>query len=201
MRSQLPSPASAAEILDCLIVGAGPAGLSAALYLARFKRKVEVVDAGHSRALWIPKSRNIVFFGEGIAGAEILRRGRVAVEGYGIKPQPGLVTAMEPRAWGFRAQIKGASGSVRECSSRFVLLATGAEDKAPDMPNAAQAVRKGLVRYCPVCDGFEASGRRVAVLGRGNQGSQEAEFLIKSGFSQVTLLSFRSRLRLSKKQR
>jgi thioredoxin reductase (NADPH) len=148
MHSQL-SPASAAEILDCLIVGAGPAGLSAALHLARFKRKVEVVDAGHSRALWIPKSRNIVFFGEGIAGAEILRRGRMALEGYGIKPEPGLVTPMEPGAWGFRAQIKGASGSVRECSSRFVLLATGAEDKAPTCRMRRKPCGKGLSAIVP----------------------------------------------------
>lgn len=189
----------ARKILDCLIVGAGPAGLSAALYLARFKRRIAVIDSNQSRALWIPRSRNIFFFGEGISGAEILRSGRVAVEHYGVRLSRGVVTALERAPWGFRAKIKGPSGLRQLRSSRFVLLATGAEDTAPDMPDVAKAVKKGLIRYCPVCDGFEASDRHVAVLGRGDGGLREAEFLIKSGFSQVTLLSYRSNLRLSKK--
>jgi thioredoxin reductase (NADPH) len=60
------------EQLDCLIIGAGPAGLTAAIYLARFHFKVTVVDEGKSRALLIPKSHNLPGFPAGISGHDYL---------------------------------------------------------------------------------------------------------------------------------
>jgi thioredoxin reductase (NADPH) len=181
-------------MLDCLIVGGGPAGLNAALYLVRFKRTVVLVDDDNSRVRWIPESRNISLFGEGIAGQEILRRGRTAIEGYSVRSSSGKVTLLARAGDGFRVEITNTNGEVQEQFSRFVLLASGAEDTAPEMPDAEGAVRAGLLRYCPVCDGFEASDRRVAVLGRGSHGTKEAEFLVRSGFNDVTLLSFREAL-------
>ena len=62
--------------LDCLIVGGGPAGLTAAIYLARFRRRFVLVDAGRSRAAWIPVSHNHPGFPDGIEGEELLRRMR-----------------------------------------------------------------------------------------------------------------------------
>ena len=56
--------------LDCLIVGAGPAGLTAAIYLARFRRRIAIVDANASRALWIPVSHNHAGFPEGVHGRD-----------------------------------------------------------------------------------------------------------------------------------
>jgi thioredoxin reductase (NADPH) len=189
------------RVLDCLIIGAGPAGLSAALYLARFKRAVELVDDSNSRARWIPSSRNIVLFGEGISGNEILRRGRAAIEGYGIAPLAGRVTNLEELAGVFRAEIATADRTMEERFARSVLLATGTEDTQPDMPDIEQAVARGLLRFCPICDGFEASDKRVAVLGRGTGGIKEAEFLIRSGFTDVSLLSFRTEIQLQPEQR
>src|SRR5438270_334356 len=63
-----------AELLDCAIVGAGPAGLTAATYLARFRRNIHVFDAGNSRARYIPLSHNCPGFPEGVSGAELLQR-------------------------------------------------------------------------------------------------------------------------------
>ena len=60
--------------LDCLIIGGGPAGLTAAIYLARFHLDLRVVDAGDSRALWIPCTRNHAGFPDGISGAELIAR-------------------------------------------------------------------------------------------------------------------------------
>lgn len=62
------------EVLDCVIVGAGPAGLTAGLYLRRFHRKVRIVDAGASRAAHIPRSNNVAGFPEGVVGVQLLER-------------------------------------------------------------------------------------------------------------------------------
>ncbi len=73
------------DLLDCLVIGGGPAGLTAAIYLARFHLDILVVDGGKSRAAWIPCSRNVSGFPDGIAGTELrmhhdLGRGTVSVD-------------------------------------------------------------------------------------------------------------------------
>jgi thioredoxin reductase (NADPH) len=69
--------------VDALIIGGGPAGLMAAVYLARFRRRVVVADAGSSRASLIPCSHNCPGFPEGIGGGELLMRLRAQAERYG----------------------------------------------------------------------------------------------------------------------
>ena len=69
--------------MDCAIIGGGPAGLTAALYLARYNRRFAVFDGGASRAAWIPESHNLPLFTQGIGGPEILRRQRDHVQNYG----------------------------------------------------------------------------------------------------------------------
>ncbi len=82
-------------MLDCLVVGAGPAGLTAAIYLGRYKRRALVVDSGASRASLIPTSHNYPGFPEGISGPELLRRLRLQALRYGARIRSGLVTALE----------------------------------------------------------------------------------------------------------
>jgi thioredoxin reductase (NADPH) len=69
-----------ADILDCLVIGGGPGGLTAAIYLARFRRRLLVVDAGESRAKWIPRSHNHASFPDGIPGPELVARMRAQAE-------------------------------------------------------------------------------------------------------------------------
>src|SRR5690242_19654031 len=82
-------------ILDCLIVGGGPAGLTAAIYLARFHLDILVVDRGKSRASWIPCTRNVSGFPDGIEGTELLRRMRDQASKYGAKIETEFVTKLE----------------------------------------------------------------------------------------------------------
>jgi thioredoxin reductase (NADPH) len=179
--------AAGETILDCLIVGGGPAGLMAAVYLGRYRRSALVVDDGASRVAMIPKTRNVLGFPEGIAGAELLERMREHAARYDVPMALGRVERLARRAGGgFEAQ----AGS-RTVRARTVILATGARDVEPDVPGLAPSLKSGQVRYCPVCDGFETQGRRVAVLGREFHGLRESAFLADFR-NQVTWLSLGS---------
>jgi thioredoxin reductase (NADPH) len=159
-------------MLDCLIVGGGPAGLTAAIYLARFRRNARVVDSGSSRASLIPLSHNFPGFPEGISGRDLLQRLREQARRYGASLTSGDVQSIERTPAGFLAQ----SGA-EVIEARTVLLATGVVDIEPGLPNVNDAVRSGLVRHCPICDGFEVIDKKVAVIGRGLKGVNEARFI------------------------
>ena len=167
--------------LDCLIVGGGPAGLTAAIYLARFRRRAVLVDAGSSRAAWIPISHNHPGFPDGIAGEELLARMRAQAGRYGASILAGEIGRLERRADGFTATM--ADGS--RLRARHVLLATGGEDQPPpmDLPTLGEAVGRGLLRYCPICDAYEARDRRIALVGarkcRGARGAAPARLHLR----------------------
>ena len=175
--------------IDCLVVGGGPAGLTAAIYLARFLRSVAVVDAGGSRARWIPTSHNHAGSPDGITGPELLHRMAEQAERYGAVIRRGKVDHIAPADGGF-----AITADDLRLTSRAVLIATGTTNYRPPGLDAAAhdaAVAAGLLRYCPVCDGFEARGRRIAVLGSDKHGAAEARFL-RHYSAAVTLLSARS---------
>ena len=196
----LPPQHSSDDDLDCLVVGGGPAGLTAALYLARFGRRFTVVDEGDPRAAWIPMSHNIPLFAGGISGADILRRAREHAGCYGSVPVRGAVTAITKEAGGFLAQIE-AEGAPRRLRARRVLLATGASDEEPSLPDLPDAVRRGFVRYCPICDGHEVRGRRIGVIGHGAHGLGEAVFIARTYSGDVTLLTLGHPLCLTAEER
>ncbi len=189
------------DILDCLIVGGGPAGLTAALYLTRFKRRCMVIDSGAPRAAWIPTSHNIPLFAEGISGKDILARARATLERYGMHVQAGTVTGLRKQPDRFIAIIEGEGGGTRQIAARRVLLATGAVDIEPDLPDVPNAVQRGLVRYCPICDGYESRDQKVAVIAYGDHGIGEAVFIARTYCRDVTLLSLGQRLDLNPEQR
>ena len=88
---------------DCLVVGGGPAGLTAAIYLARFRRSVLVVDAANSRATSIPESHNHPGFSDGIPGETLLRTLRIQAEEYGAKIISGTVESVKTTSDRFAA--------------------------------------------------------------------------------------------------
>ena len=162
-----------ALMLDCLVVGGGPAGLTAAIYLARFRRSVRVVDSGSSRASLIPTSHNYPGFPQGISGRELLGRLREQAQRYGAALTAGHVDRIERR---IEAGFVAHAGA-ENIEARRVLLATGVVDVEPTLPNVKDAIRSGLVRHCPICDGFEVIGKKVAVIGRGSKGINELRFI------------------------
>jgi thioredoxin reductase (NADPH) len=175
------------RLLDCLVIGGGPGGLVAALYLGRYRRKAVVVDDGGSRMAMIPRSHNVIGFPDGIAGPELLDRMRRHAERFGAALELGRIEQLGRLPDGtFEAQ----AGS-RRLRARTVILATGARDVAPDLSGLPESLKAGHVRYCPVCDGYETQGRRVAVLGREIHGLRESLFVAGFG-NQVTWLSMGS---------
>lgn len=181
--------------LDCLVIGAGPAGLTAAIYLARFRRRFRVIDGGASRAALIPTSHNHAGFPEGIAGPVLLERMAAQARKYGADIVPGTVTSLQhDDDGGFTAQIDG-----QRLRARTVLMATGVVDIEPELPNLPQAIRRGLIRHCAICDGYEVIGHRVGVIGRGDSGLREALFL-RTYTDDITLLSLGQPMGLSPAQ-
>ena len=182
-----------AEPLDCLVIGGGPAGLTAAIYLARFHLNILVVDAGKSRASWIPCTRNHAGFPEGISGKELLERMREQACKYGAKVQTEFVTKLERDDRGLFTATWGSGSAV----ARSVLIATGVTNRRPPMDEELhdEALSRGLVRYCPICDGYEVTDKRVGVIGSGSHGVAEAVF-IRSYTADVTLIAPDKALRL-----
>src|SRR3954463_15269793 len=115
-------------ILDCLIIGGGPAGLTAAIYLARFHLDILVVDGGKSRASSIPCTRNHAGYPDGIEGKELLRRMRAQACKYGAKIETEFVRKLErDEKTGLFTATWGSGSAV----SRSVLLATGVANRRP----------------------------------------------------------------------
>lgn len=167
---------------EVLIVGAGPSGLTAATYLARFRRPVLVADGGAPRACWIPVSHNMPGFPQGITGDAILKRMTEQAVEYGAVIEAGRVESLTKDAGGFIVRLNG-----RELRVRAVLLATGVMDHHPDLPGVERAIERSLVRICPICDGYEAIDKAVAVIGQDDKGLREAAFL-RTYSDRVTLI-------------
>ena len=170
--------------LDCLIIGGGPAGLTAAIYAARFHLTVRVIDSGESRALQINRTHNHAGFPEGISGADLLQRMRTHAAKYGALINKGRVHNLLKTDDGFIASTD--SGALNAMS---VIIATGVTNHRPDMSEAmhSDALKSGCLRYCPVCDGYEVTGQNVAVIGANSAAVKEAIFM-KSFTPHVTFV-------------
>ncbi|WP_349630553.1 NAD(P)/FAD-dependent oxidoreductase [Altererythrobacter sp. KTW20L] len=171
--------------LNCVVIGAGPAGLTAAIYLARFHLRVLVVDGGNSRAATIPRTHNHAGFPGGIPGAELLNRMKEQARHYGATFELGTVRRIEPDSELLRVRVDDQAWV-----AQAVLLATGVLNNRPDIaPDVHdRAVERGLLRYCPICDGYEVTDKRIGVIGTGEKGSNEARFL-RSYSADVTLIA------------
>ena len=186
------------KILDCLVIGGGPAGLTAAIYLSRYHLNILVVDGGKSRAATIPCTHNHAGYPDGIAGTELVERMRGQAQRYGARIESGQVTRLDVEDDGLFTAEWG-SGPAR---ARTVLLATGVTNRRPPMDEAlhGDALARGLIRYCPVCDGYEVTDKKVGVIGSGKGGVNEAIFL-RGYTADVTLIAPDKALNVSEADR
>ncbi|HUQ29868.1 MAG TPA: NAD(P)/FAD-dependent oxidoreductase [Usitatibacter sp.] len=158
--------------VDCLVIGAGPAGLTAAVYLARFRRSLAVIDNAQSRASLIPRSHNCPGYPDGIVGTDLLERLRAQAQRYGVRIDHALVEKLERADGGFITDRGG-----EKIFARKVLIATGIVDKEPEMKNLKEAIHEGCIRLCPICDAYDVIDRRIAVYGPPNVAWPHAAWL------------------------
>ena len=173
--------------LDCLVIGAGPAGLTAAIYLARFHLDILIVDSGKGRAATIPCTHNHAGYPDGISGKELIALMKEQAQLYGAKIVDGCVTRLHRNEEAELFEAEWGSGAIQ---ARSVLLATGVTNRRPPMDETLHddALARGLIRYCPICDGYEVTDKKVGVLGSGKNGVAEAVFL-RGYTADVTLIA------------
>lgn len=157
---------------DCIVIGAGPAGLSAALFLARYRRRVLTFHNSSPRNLY---SHGVHGFlgNDGIMPQELLTRGRDEVMKYGGLIVEGCVTKVERITDDHFRVNTGDEGQENRDEQTFearrILLATGLRDLTPDCPGFTDFYGV-TVHHCPDCDGYEVSDKRVTVLSHGQAG-------------------------------
>ncbi|WP_284619980.1 NAD(P)/FAD-dependent oxidoreductase [Aquabacterium humicola] len=161
-------------MLDCLVIGAGPAGLTAAIYLKRLHRDIALIDAGASRAMRIPRTYNYPGFPHGVSGERLLERMREQLGEADGELTADEVTLLARHDDGHFSAQCSRGGEIR---ARTVLLATGVVDGEPAVDGVDDLRQRGLLRQCPVCDAHEFRGRRMVVIGRGDHGARVARFL------------------------
>lgn len=156
------------EVRDVVVVGGGAAGLSAALMLARARRRVTVVDAGAPRNA--PADGVHALLGlDGVSPAELLARGRDEVTGYGGEIIAAEVSDVSATPEGFAVRMTNGDGR----HARRLLIATGLIDELPEIPGLRERWGREVV-HCPYCHGWEVRDRLIGVLATGPMSVHQA---------------------------
>lgn len=157
------------ELWDAVIVGAGLAGLSAAIYLGRAQRKALVVSAGNSMAVWEPDVENYLGFPDGISGEELIAAGKKQAQRYGVEFAEDEIDSVRRDESGCFT-ITGKAGVRR---ARKVLLATGIFHIPPDIAGVKECLGRSMF-FCKDCDGTKVRGQRIAIFGDNDEAVEYA---------------------------
>ncbi|HHV79033.1 MAG TPA: thioredoxin-disulfide reductase [Firmicutes bacterium] len=178
------------EVYDVAIVGAGPAGLTAAIYCGRAGLKTLVMErmVPGGQAATTDKIENYPGFPEGISGPELMRKMEAQARKFGVPVEMTEVTGIEKNGDMFRLTLP--DGEVR---SRSVIIATGSRERPLGVPGEKEYRGRG-VSYCATCDGAFYRGKEVVVVGGGDSAIVEAIFLTRFA-SKVSVIHRRDQLR------
>ncbi len=177
---------------DVLIIGKGPAGISAALYTVRAGLGTLVVASGESELVKSARIENYYGFEHPVSGKELLDAGVAQAVRLGVEVREGEVVSVSPENEGFRVDTTSTC-----YTAAAVLLAPGQPVKKVNIANIASFEGRG-VSYCTTCDGFFYRGRKTGVLGNRDYAIHEAEELV--GFTtDITLYTNGLELELTDK--
>jgi len=170
---------------DVVIIGAGPAGLTAAIYASRAQLATLVVNKGVAGGLaasteWI---ENYPGFPEGVSGAELGRAMQAQAQRFGAEIFNG-----EPEIVDLASHPKRIKLSGKDITTRAVIIATGTTPKKLNVPGEAELTGRG-VSYCATCDGPFFKDKQIVVVGAGSSGVQESIFLAKFA-AKITIVEF-----------
>ncbi len=151
------------KVYECVIVGGGPAGLSAAIYLGRFNRYVIVVDNEEGRSSFSQHNENYLGFPEGIDARELRRRGKLQAQRYGVEFQNDEIIRIIKHDHMFTLK-----GKYRSYESKTVILATGVTDLFPHFDMWKKYVGKSMF-WCITCDGYKMTDKKIVIIGSSNE--------------------------------
>lgn len=157
-----------AQIFDSIIIGGGPAGLSAGIYLGRALRSVLILDAGEGRTKWNQRNDNYLGFPNGIRSGELVRRGRLQAQKFGVEFQAVQAQGITRGDDSFNITLEK-----KALKARTLIFATGVTDVWPAFANARRYVAKSLF-WCIHCDGFRVINKRTVVLGNSDAAATTA---------------------------
>jgi thioredoxin reductase (NADPH) len=195
---------AADDVRDVVIVGSGPAGLTAAIYAARARLSPLVIegeivsntDQPGGQLMLTTEVENYPGFVEGIMGPELMATFRAQAERFGAEILTRRATRLDLSAQPFGIYVDDPDAADPSYRARTVLLSTGAKALMLGLPNEQRLLGYG-VSTCATCDGFFFRDKRIAVIGGGDSALEEATFLTRFGRS-VTIVHRRKELRASK---
>ena len=185
------------RIFDCVVVGGGPAGLSAALYLGRLRRSTLVIDSLHGRSTWHQVNRNYLGFPDGVHATALRELGETQARRYGVDFVEGAVDRISCSGDG-REKRFTCETSAGPFVSRTLILATGVSDNFPEFEGSQQCIGKSMF-WCIFCDGYEAIDKKVVVLGHTDHAAALALQLLVFT-AKVTLVSWDGKFDLDEKR-
>jgi thioredoxin reductase (NADPH) len=181
---------------DLIIIGAGPAGLTAGLYAARYRLNTLILEkmAVGGQIMLSPLIENFPGFPGGISTQELIGRFKTQIEEYNIKIEMEEALEISPNS-DLRAPIYNIKTKAQTYETKCIIIATGAQPKKLGVNGEERLTGRG-VSYCATCDGPLFRDKEIAVIGAGDRAVEEAIFL--SGYARkVTVIHRRNQLRAS----
>jgi thioredoxin reductase (NADPH) len=185
------------RVYDCAIIGGGPAGLSAALYMGRMRRSVVVIDDHAGRSTWHQVNRNYLGFPDGVHATALRELGETQAQKYGVRHVDSRATGVSESGTGRSRRFTVGTGS-GDIVARTLILAMGVRDNFPEFEGSEQCIGRSMF-WCIICDGYEAIGKRVVVLGHGDRAAALALQLLVFT-DKVTLVAWDERLNIDEER-